>query len=154
MKNLRSKAWYPYAVAICIGVILYVVLTHLPDIIGAMNTFGRFFNTVVIGCIAAYLMNPLAMLYEKKLFRDLKKGKWIVSVILAFATVAAALAVLMITVIPQLVNSITAFLGNMFGIAGILLAIPVAAICDFTYREGVLPYLQARKKKKQEAAAE
>ena len=40
-------------------------------------------------------------------------------------------------------------LGNAFGIGGILLAIPVAAICDFSYREGVLPYLQARKAKKQ-----
>ena len=40
-------------------------------------------------------------------------------------------------------------LGNAFGIGGVLLALPVAAICDFSYREGVLPYLQARKAKKQ-----
>lgn len=40
-------------------------------------------------------------------------------------------------------------MGNAFGIGGILLAIPVAAICDFTYREGFLPYLQRRKERKQ-----
>jgi predicted PurR-regulated permease PerM len=40
-------------------------------------------------------------------------------------------------------------MGNVFGIGGILLAIPVAAICDFTYREGVLPYLQQRRKRTQ-----
>jgi predicted PurR-regulated permease PerM len=40
-------------------------------------------------------------------------------------------------------------MGNAFGIGGILLAIPVAAICDFSYREGLLPYLQWRKEKKQ-----
>ncbi len=39
-------------------------------------------------------------------------------------------------------------MGNAFGIGGILLAIPVAAICDFSYREGFLPYLQKRKEKK------
>lgn len=43
-------------------------------------------------------------------------------------------------------------MGNAFGIGGILLAIPVAAICDFSYREGVLPYLQKRKERKQAAA--
>ena len=43
-------------------------------------------------------------------------------------------------------------MGNAFGVGGILLAIPVAAICDFTYREGVLPYLQRRKAAKQAAA--
>lgn len=40
-------------------------------------------------------------------------------------------------------------MGNAFGIVGILLAIPVAAICDFSYREGLLPYLRQRKKKRQ-----
>lgn len=113
MKKLQSKPWYPYAVALCIGVVFYVVMTHLPDIFGALNSFGRFFNTVVIGCIAAYLMNPLAMLYQKKLFRNLGKWSWIVSVIGAFVTVAAALAALAVAVIPQLVSSVTAFLNNL-----------------------------------------
>lgn len=46
-------------------------------------------------------------------------------------------------------------MGNAFGIGGILLAIPVAAICDFTYRDGVLPYLQKRKaRRRAEADAE
>ena len=115
MKKLRSKAWYPYTVAICTGVILYVVLTHLPDLISYMKEFGRFFNTVVIGCVVAYLMNPLAMLYEKKLFRNLKKWKWTLSVFLAFATVAAIIIVLAFTLIPQLVNSIATFVANAPG---------------------------------------
>ena len=112
IKKLRSKTWYPYAVALCIGVILYVILMHLPAIAGTLKSFGRFFNTVVIGCIIAYLMNPLAMLYERKIFRNLRKGSWAVSVFLAFATFVAAIVVLALTVIPQLVNSITAFVTN------------------------------------------
>ena len=115
MKKLQSKSWYPYAVALCIGVVLYVVLMHLPDVVGGLKTFGRFFNTVVIGCIVAYLMNPLAMLYERKLFRNLKKGSWGVSVILAFATFIAAIAGLLLILVPQLVNSITTFMNNAPG---------------------------------------
>ena len=37
--------------------------------------------------------------------------------------------------------------GNIFGVVGILLAIPLAAIIDFTYEEGILPLLEARRAK-------
>ena len=112
LKKFQSKSWYPYAVALCIAVVLYVVLVHLPAVIDGLQTFGRFFNTVVIGCIVAYLMNPLAKLYERKLFKNLKKGSWGVSVILAFATFVAALFLLALTLVPQLINSITGFVTN------------------------------------------
>ena len=112
LKKFQSKSWYPYAVALCIAVVLYVVLVHLPAVIDGLQTFGRFFNTVVIGCIVAYLMNPLAKLYERKLFKNLKKGSWGVSVILAFATFVAALVLLALTLVPQLINSITGFVTN------------------------------------------
>ena len=112
LKKFQSKRWYPYAVALCIAVVLYVVLVHLPAVIDGLQTFGRFFNTVVIGCIVAYLMNPLAKLYERKLFKNLKKGSWGVSVILAFATFVAALFLLALTLVPQLINSITGFVTN------------------------------------------
>ena len=112
MKKLRTKSWYPYTVALCIAVVLYVVLMHLPGVIDGLNSFGRFFNTVVIGCIVAYLMNPLAMLYERKLLKNLKKGKWAISVLLAFVTFIVAIAALVLVLVPQLVTSITDFLSN------------------------------------------
>ena len=113
INKLRSKPWYPYAVAICIGVVLYVVLTHLPAIVGVLKSFGKVFNTVVIGCIVAYLTNPLAMLYERKFFKNLKKGKWAVSVLFAFVTVAAAIVALFMILIPQLSESIATLITNL-----------------------------------------
>jgi predicted PurR-regulated permease PerM len=35
--------------------------------------------------------------------------------------------------------------GRMFGVIGILLAIPIAAIIDFIFREYLIPYLKNRK---------
>lgn len=35
--------------------------------------------------------------------------------------------------------------GNMFGIAGMLLAIPIAAMLDFVYHEALLPALENRR---------
>lgn len=52
-KKFRSKSWYTYTVALCIAVVLYVVLIHLPAVIDGLQSFGRYFNTVVIGCIVA-----------------------------------------------------------------------------------------------------
>lgn len=43
--------------------------------------------------------------------------------------------------------------GRIWGIAGILLAIPIAAILDFIYQDEFLPWLEARKKKSTAAAA-
>ena len=34
--------------------------------------------------------------------------------------------------------------GNIFGVVGILLAIPFAAILDFSYKEAFLPWLEER----------
>jgi len=113
LKKLRSKPWYKYAVALCIGVVLYVFLTHLPGFAAGLKNFGRIFNTVVIGVIVAYMTNPLAVLFEKKFFKNLKKGKWAVSVFLAFATVALALVALVLFLIPQLVNTIAGFIDNL-----------------------------------------
>ena len=112
-KKFRSKSWYTYTVALCIAVVLYVVLIHLPAVIDGLQSFGRYFNTVVIGCIVAYLMNPLAMLYERKVCKNLKKGRWGVSVILAFATFVVAITALVLTILPQMVISITAFVANV-----------------------------------------
>lgn len=113
MKKLRSKPWYPYAVALCIAVILYVVLTHLPAIVGVLKSFGKIFNTVVIGCIVAYLTNPLASLFERKFFKNLIKGKWAVSVLLAFATVVLAILAVILLLVPQLVSTIAGFIEKL-----------------------------------------
>ena len=113
MKRFQSLNWYPYAVALCISVILYVILMHLPVVARSLRSFGNYFNTVVVGCIIAYLMNPLAKLYERKLFGNIKRGRWAVSVFLAFFTFAAAIVALILVLVPQLVNSIKSFMDQL-----------------------------------------
>ena len=44
--------------------------------------------------------------------------------------------------------------GNMFGIVGILLAIPGVAILDMLFRDYLMPWLEARRKKAKEEQAE
>lgn len=116
MKNkLKDKKWYAGAVAACIAVVLYVVLTHLGAIGGVIGKFTGYFGPVILGLILAYLMNPLAKLYQRKLFAKLKKEslRWTLSVILAVITAIVVLFLLLGILIPQLAASIATLVSNM-----------------------------------------
>ena len=113
MKKLESKRRNSFIIALCISIILFMILTHLPEIARVQQSVGAYFNTVTVGCIIAYLMNPLAKFYERKVFRNLKRGRWGVSVFFGFATFVAVIAVLLLILVPQLVNSIISFLDQL-----------------------------------------
>ena len=113
MKKLQSKAWYPYAVALCIGIVLYVVLMQLPSITDHLSFLGKYYNTVIVGCIIAYLLNPLAKFYERKVLKGMKKGRWAASIFLALFSFIAVVVILIIILIPQLINNITTFLSRL-----------------------------------------
>ena len=114
-KKISEQSWYPYAVAICLGVLLYVLLEHMSNIWGAVSKISGYFLPVLLGCVLAYLMNPLAKLYERKLFRRVKKPNlgWSLSVALAVITVVAFLLFLLGTLVPQLIDSITTLVSNV-----------------------------------------
>ncbi len=115
MKRLKEKPWFNYAVAACIAVILYVVLTHLPGFREGLRTFLGYFRPVILGCVIAYLINPLSKLYERSVFRRIKKEKTreSLSTVLAFITVILFLTFLMLILIPQLIESISLFVANL-----------------------------------------
>ncbi len=116
-KRLRDKPWYNNAVALCIAVILYVALTHWADFRQALGTFFHYFSTVFIGAIIAYIVNPLSVLYGRTLFCWIKKEKarTFLSNILAILTVILFLVFMLLMLIPQLIDSVTTFYGNLDG---------------------------------------
>ena len=115
MNRLKEKPWFNFTIAACIAVILYVVLTHLPGVREGIRTFLGYFRPVILGCVIAYLINPLSKLYERSVFRRIKKEKTreSLSTVLAFITVVLFLALLMLILIPQLIESISMFVANL-----------------------------------------
>ena len=114
-KKLTEKKWYPAAVAICIGVVLYVALTHLPAISNVMKTIGAYFEPVILGIVIAYMVNPLAELMREKVFKGVRREplRWILSVAVSVAVVLLVIVLLLVTLIPQLIESISLFAGNI-----------------------------------------
>ena len=117
MKDLKQKPWYNQAVALCIAVALYVLLTHWAGFWGAVSGFFRNFSTVFLGIVIAYVVNPLAALYGRTVFRWIKKAKprSLLSDSLAFLTVVLFMVFLLLMLIPQLIDSVATFAGNLDG---------------------------------------
>lgn len=113
--TFKNKPWYSYTIAICAGVLLFVVLTHISDIMGGARTFIGYFTPVLLGCIIAFLINPLAKFYEVKLFRGInhEKVRVIIADTLAILTVLLVLVYAMVMLVPELISSVKTFVGNI-----------------------------------------
>ena len=121
-KNWFNKNWFPYTVATCSAVVLYLLLSHINYLFSAIDVLFKYFTPVITGIIIAYLLHPLVGFFEKKVFAKIKNKDLIraLSVILAVATLILVIVLLMIALIPQLVDSITTFLSNLEGYAASL----------------------------------
>ena len=64
--KLSEKPWYNGAVIACIAVAFYVLLANLGTVLSSVRFFLGNFNSIVLGAIFAYLMNPLAKFFDKK----------------------------------------------------------------------------------------
>ena len=117
MKRLKDKPWYTLAVALCLAVILFVLLTHWTGFWGRVKTFLGYFSPVILGAVIAYIVNPLSLLYGRTVFCWVKKekAKVVVSNFLAFITVILFLVFLLLMLVPQLIESVTTFAANLDG---------------------------------------
>lgn len=115
-RKISDAPWFPMAVAICIGVVSYILLSRFTGICEGIKTFWGFFKTVIMGCVIAYLVNPLANLFLR-LFKRIKKEKTrrLLSNSLAFLAVFIFLVFSVAILVPQLVESIETFVGNLDG---------------------------------------
>ncbi|MBQ6865781.1 MAG: AI-2E family transporter [Clostridia bacterium] len=117
MKNIKDKPWFNNAVALSIAVVLYVLLTNWGAFRGSVGTFFHYFSPVILGAIIAYIVNPLSGLYGRTIFCWIKKekAKVFLSNLLAFVTVVLFLVFLLLMLVPQLIESVATFAGNLDG---------------------------------------
>ncbi len=122
-KDWFHQKWVPYTIAACSAVLLYVILTNLKVIGGWVGALFGIVEPVLVGLIFAYLMDPIARFYERTVFRKMKKGKMAalarkLSVAAMVVTVLAVIALFVLALGPQLVESIAALVGNLGSYAG------------------------------------
>ena len=115
IKDLIKKRWFANALAGCITVAFYLILSNISSVWDTITQFIGYFSTVIGGAIIAYLMNPLAEFYRQKAFKKVKSesAQWTFSIVCSVVTVVVFVSVLMSMLIPQLFESIMTFVGNI-----------------------------------------
>lgn len=115
--KLQSKPWYAGTVTACIAVVLYVVLTRPGSVYEGIQRVIGYFVPLLIGCVIAYLVNPLARMFSRTVCKGIKneKKKTNVSNILSFVFVFLIVYLLLMVSVPQLISSISDFAGNLGG---------------------------------------
>ncbi len=110
-----KKKWVPYTIATCSAVVLFMVLAHLKDITTGISSFFGFIKPVTMSIIIAYVFNPFANLFDKKVLKSIKneKRRWTLSVICALIVLVLAIVLLFVALIPQLIESISTLINNM-----------------------------------------
>ncbi len=114
LKELLEKNWFAYTFAICCGVILFVVLTHMSGIGGVIEAIQEVVSPILCGIVMAYLMNPISNFFEYKWYKKIKSDKirHSFAVVTTVIAVVLAFALLMIALIPSLIQSASILIQN------------------------------------------
>ena len=118
LKNrLKKKKWISYTIATCSAVVLYIILSNLYIISEGLNSFYTFIKPIVVGVIIAYLLNPLAKVFDLHVFKKIKKesARWTLSAIVAIFVILLAIVLLFVALIPQLIDSVSTFINSVGG---------------------------------------
>ena len=112
-----KRKWVSYTIATCSAVILFMILSNLDGIFSGFSSLYGFIRPIVTGIVIAYVFNPVAKLFESKVFKKVKKEstKWAISVAFTIIVIVLAVVLLFVALIPQLVDSVATFLSNVGG---------------------------------------
>lgn len=110
-----EKPWAAYTLAACSAVILFVFLSHLAAVGHVIAKLFGFIKPVVIGLVIAYVADPLVVFFEKRVFRKVKKYpiRRGLSVFITFLCVGVFVVLILISLIPQLIESVRMFISNL-----------------------------------------
>lgn len=117
MEQDNSKSRKQSILAISIYAVFFLLLLLVTNIghfnkwLGAVLDLLR---PILIGLVLAYLCNPFFRFYERKMFGKINPHglRRTIALIFTYLTLFAIISVLIMLIVPQLVSSITDFLGN------------------------------------------
>ena len=110
--SLSKQALFFGGLAI-VAIILYAAVNY-SSISAVLGMIGSVISPIIVGCVIAYLCNPILKFYERRFFRRMKRGglRRGLSLLFAVLTVFLMIALILLMIIPQLVASIQDLLAN------------------------------------------
>ena len=101
-------------VAICTGVLLYVLLAHFGGIWDGITQFVGYFRPLILSFVFAYMINPLYKLFHS-VFSFIKKPKIrkALAITVAYIVVLLFITFAIMILVPQLIDSIQTLSDNL-----------------------------------------
>lgn len=114
-EELLEKRWVANLVAVCGGVLLYMLLDNFGIISEKVVAIFRMLSPIIVGLVMAYLIDPIAKFFDQKVFRMLKNEsrRWGLSVILAIIFVMILIILFIISLVPSLIDSFNLLVANL-----------------------------------------
>lgn len=83
ISKFPNKDWFGWAVIVCIGVTLFVLLSNISSVIAILARIIGYFRPVILGVIIAYIVSPLTKLFFYRVFRGIRHRnlRWYLSVV-------------------------------------------------------------------------
>lgn len=116
-KKWFRKRWFGYVVAACAAVALFLLLSNLNIIGRGFLGIFRILAPVLLGIVIAYILDPFTVFFEKKVFKNVRSERLRrnLSVFLGVLVVFCLIALLLVALIPQLINSVKVLFSNLQG---------------------------------------
>lgn len=126
MTGSENRKWYQLdsralsnLIVVCVGVLLYLGLTHLPQVRRTVGSVVGVFTPFIAGFVIAYLLNTPVDFFERKVYHQFKR-KRALSIVTVFLITVAVITILLQLILPQvadsirqLFNNLTAYLNNL-----------------------------------------
>ncbi len=104
---------HPYKRILFFGILAVIFvsvfcLANIPSVSSFLSNIGKLLSPVIIGCVIAYLCNPILEFYEYRVLRRMSKTgiRRGLSLFLAILTMVGLIALLLLMIIPELVDSL------------------------------------------------
>ena len=108
----EKNRWTGLTLSLCLAILFYMAVSNLDAIKGSFNTALAIMASVIIGAVIAFIVNPLAMIFDRRLkkhFTKHQRWSWVISSVAALVLVYALLLGLIVVIAPILVENIKAF---------------------------------------------
>ena len=108
----EKNRWTGLTLSLCLAILFYMAVSNLDAIKGSFNTALAIMASVIIGAVIAFIVNPLAMIFDRRLkkhFTKHQRWSWVISSAAALVLVYALLLGLIVVIAPILVENIKTF---------------------------------------------
>ena len=112
----EKNRWAGLTLSLCLAILFYMAVSNLDAIKGTFTAALAIMASVIIGAVIAFIVNPLAVIFDRRLIKHFTKHKrwaWVISAVIALVLIYSLLAGLIIIITPILISNIKAFVTNI-----------------------------------------